>query len=41
MNQNIPEQIASGVFRVIFGGCILFILASALIWAFDLIPVRG
>ncbi|MDP6638477.1 MAG: hypothetical protein QGE97_04445 [SAR324 cluster bacterium] len=41
MNQNIPELMASGVFRVIFSGCILFILASAMIWIFDLIPVTG
>lgn len=41
MKQGIAEQMAFGVFRVVFGGCILFIIALALIWIFDLIPITG
>ena len=41
MNQDIGDQMANGVFRAVFGGCLLFIIASALIWFFDLIPITG
>ena len=32
---------ANGIFRAVFGGCMLFIIASALIWFFDLIPIQA
>jgi len=41
MKQDIAEQMAFGVFRAVFGGCILFIIASVLIWGFNLIPITG
>ena len=41
MKQDIAEQMAFGVFRVVFGGFTLFIIASASIWGFDLIPITG
>jgi hypothetical protein len=41
MKQDIGYQMVNGVFRVVFGGCMLFIVASALIWFFDLISITG
>ena len=41
MKQDIGDQMANGIFRAVFGGCMLFIIASALIWFFDLIPTQA
>ena len=36
MKRDIGDEMANGIFRAVFGGCMLFIIASALIWFFDL-----
>ena len=41
MIENLPNQMVKGVFRIVFGGCILFIIGSVLIWGCDIIPITG
>jgi|ETNmetMinimDraft_3_1059899.scaffolds.fasta_scaffold626787_1 hypothetical protein len=41
MERDLPSKMAFGIFCIVLVVCMIFILVSALIWGFDLIPVTA